>query len=449
MRLLASILALLTIASAQAAPPASLSSRADAYLAPYVAGNNFSGSVLIAQHGRILLRQGYGLANRELDVPNTPATCFQIASISKPFTAAGVLLLVEQGKVALTDPVAKFVPDFPHGNEITVEHLLTHTSGIPDINGLPAYGELSRSPQTPASLIAAFRNAPLDFAPGTKYAYSNSNYNLLARIIEIVSGLDYGTYMRERVFSPLGLKATDHPANAADLLPDRAAGYAPRGATGIENAPYLDWTAKTGNGSLHSTVDDLYAFHNAMVADKLLSRATREKIWTPGTGNRFGWFVRQRNGRLVISTNGSSPGFTTVMDYYPAEDLTVIVLGNVYIGAIQSPIATDLAALALGEKRDPPPVRPIAVAAKDLERYAGEYQFGADFPYNRNVKVKVSVQDGTLVMDWGGAFLTPMFPVAQDDFLLRRFWAHIVFTPTGLVYRDAKDYSAPRVVPQH
>ncbi|HTK94311.1 MAG TPA: serine hydrolase domain-containing protein, partial [Terriglobales bacterium] len=250
MRLLASILALLTIASAQAAPPASLSSRADAYLAPYVAGNNFSGSVLIAQHGRILLRQGYGLANRELDVPNTPATCFQIASISKPFTAAGVLLLVEQGKVALTDPVAKFVPDFPHGNEITVEHLLTHTSGIPDINGLPAYGELSRSPQTPASLIAAFRSAPLDFAPGTKYAYSNSNYNLLARIIEIVSGLDYGTYMRERVFSPLGLKATDHPANAADLLPDRAAGYAPRGATGIENAPYLDWTAKTGNGSL-------------------------------------------------------------------------------------------------------------------------------------------------------------------------------------------------------
>jgi CubicO group peptidase (beta-lactamase class C family) len=444
MRMLAVLVLLIATAAAQGGPPPALEAKVDSYLAPYISGNNFSGAVLIAQRGRILLRKGYGLANRELGVANTPETRFQIASISKPFTAAGVLMLVEQGKVSLADPVAKFVPDFPHGNEITVEHLLTHASGIPDVNGAPNYNELSRFPQTLASLIAVFRDAPLEFPPGSKYAYSNSNYNLLARILEVASGQDYGTYMRERIFTPLGLRATGHPASAADLIPQRASGYAPRGATEIENAPYLDWTAKTGNGSLYSTVDDLYAFHNAMVADKLLSRATREKIWTEGRGNRFGWFSRRRDGRLAVSTNGTSPGFASVMDYYLAQDLTVIVLSNVYVTAVQSPVAGDLAALALGERRDAPQVRPIAVAAKDLQRFAGEYQFGADF-YRPNVKVKALVREGTLVLDWGNSYLTPMFAVAKDEFMLRRFWARIRFTPEGLVYSDDKNYKAARV----
>jgi CubicO group peptidase (beta-lactamase class C family) len=439
---------LLGSAVAQTAPKTSLPAKVDSYLAPYLSGNNFSGAVLVAQRGRVLVRQGYGMANRELGVANTPETRFQVASISKPFTAAGVLLLVEQGKVALSDPVAKFVPDFPHGDQITVEHLLTHTSGIPDVNGAPAYNQLARFPQTPASLIAVFRDAPLDFPPGTKYAYSNSNYNLLARILEVVSGQDYGRYMREHVFTPLDLKATGHPANAADLIPQHASGYTPRGATGVENPPYLDWTVKTGNGSLYSTVDDLYAFHNAMVADKLLSRATREKIWTEGKGNRYGWFVRQRDGRLVISTNGTSPGFASVMDYYPADDLTVVVLSNISVTAVQSPIAGDLAAIARGEQREPPQVKPVAVAEKDLQRYAGEYQFGADF-YRPNVKVRILVQDGALVFDWGNDFVTPLFPVARDEFMLRRYWARILFTPEGVVYRDDKDYKAPRLATSH
>src|SRR4051812_18487675 len=156
---LASLLLWSAAAPAQSAPQ-TLANRVDAYLEPYLAGNNFSGTVLVAQRGKVLLAKGYGLANRELNVPNTRQTKFQIASISKAFTAACVLMLVEQKKLALEDPVARFLPDYPRGKEITLQHLLTHTSGIPNINDFPEYNQLSRFPQTPASLVAAFQDKP-------------------------------------------------------------------------------------------------------------------------------------------------------------------------------------------------------------------------------------------------------------------------------------------------
>src|SRR5258706_11917690 len=164
----------------------------EAYLHPFADTGNFTGVVLVARKGRILLERAYGMANYELQVPNSTATRFHIASVSKPFTAMAILQLEERGRLSVGDPVSRFVPDFPNGDRITLEHLLTHTSGIPNVNDLPDYDTFARSPHTVEQLVAKFASLPLDFQPGSDYHYSNSNYNLLALILEKVTEKNYG-----------------------------------------------------------------------------------------------------------------------------------------------------------------------------------------------------------------------------------------------------------------
>jgi CubicO group peptidase (beta-lactamase class C family) len=217
-----------------------LGTRIDQYLAPFVQGKNFTGAVLIAKGNRTLVSKAYGEGNYSLHVPNTPDTRFHIASISKPFTAAAILLLEERGLLSTSDKLSKYLPDFPRGNEITLLNLLTHTSGIPNVNDLPEYEEAQRFPQSPSSLIAIFKDKPLDFPPGTKYKYSNSNYNVLAFIIEQVGKKPYGEFLRDNIFVPLGLKNTGHDGKAADVIPNSASGYQPHGIAELENAPYID-----------------------------------------------------------------------------------------------------------------------------------------------------------------------------------------------------------------
>src|SRR5215813_2874705 len=231
-----------------------IEARVDAYMKPYVDMKLFNGSVLIAQKGKVLLSKGYGMANYELDVPNTPKTKFHIASITKAFTAASIMLLEERGLLHTGDVLTKYIADYPNGDKITIHHLLTHTSGIPNINNFPQYNDWSRFPQTTASLIEKFKTLPLNFQPGARYDYSNSNYNVLAFIIEKVSGKSFGDFLKENIFDPLDMKDTAHDGDASAIIKNVAAGYTPTGYDGFEKTPYLDWTAKTGNGSLYSTV---------------------------------------------------------------------------------------------------------------------------------------------------------------------------------------------------
>src|SRR5438270_1219497 len=303
-----------TAVSGQTQP---LSKRIDDYLAPFARGKNFIGAVLVARGDEVLFNRAYGQANYSLGVPNTPKTRFHIASISKPFTAAAILLLEERGRLSVEDPVSKYVPDFPSGDKISLRHLLTHTSGIVNVNNLPEYNQASRFPQTPHSLIDLFKNKPLNFEPGSKYEYSNSNYNLLAYVIEQVSGKSYSDFLWENIFVPLGLKDTGHDGDAARIIDNAASGYQPKGVAELENAPYLDWSSKTGNGSLYSTTSDLLRFIRAYSEGKVVSKATLDKVWVEKSGNNFGWFVRKKNGWLAIGTNGRSPGFTSSADYYP------------------------------------------------------------------------------------------------------------------------------------
>ena len=425
----------------------------DAYLKPYLDAGAFSGAVLIARGGKVILSKGYGMANYELDAPNTPQIKFHIASVSKSFTAAAILLLEERGLLKTTDPLSKHIPDYPSGGRITLHHLLTHTSGIPNVNNFPDYDEKSKFPHTTAALLAMFKDKPLVMEPGARYNYSNSNYNVLAYIIEKVSGQSYGQFLRENIFDPLGMRDTGHDVDATTILKNVADGYVPVRVKDLAKAPYLDWTIKTGNGSLYSTVEDLYRWDRALYTERLLKKATRERMFTAHVeGVGYGWFISRRHSRRAIRMSGRSPGFGSEIARYVDEDLCVIVLSNNY-AATAGTIANDLAAVALGEKYEMPPpvVRPVALTAQALHAYTGRYQGGEDF-FVPGVSLNIEKKGGELQLTYSLGGVVMLLPLSETKFLDRPFWATLTFVRTErgevmhIVYRSGgTDYVAKKV----
>lgn len=448
---LAVLMCICPLLSGQSKDDSQVAGRIEPYLKPFVDTGNFSGAVLVARKGKVLFRHAYGMANYELSVPNSPGTRFHIASVSKPFTATAILQLLEQGKLSVSDPIARFAV-FPNGDRITIEHLLTHTSGIPNINDLADYDTFARSPHKIEDLVAKFASLPLEFQPGADYRYSNSNYNLLALIVEKASGENYGEYVQKHILDPSGMRNSGHDGDALRVIPQAASGYQPAGTDSYEKVAYLDWSNKTGNGSLYSTVDDLLLFDRALNTDTLLKKATREKYFVEGRGNRFGWFQRKRGAHRVMSSNGRSPGFTAQLDRFPDEDVTVIVLSNSYSTVSQDPIAAALGAIALGEEPvKPPELRAATLSPSVLASYAGEYQYGPDY-FAPNGRVTLTAQPGSLLMELG-SFRTPLVPLSDKEFLDRNFLARVIFmadakgSAEGLKYVYAgKEFVAKRLM---
>lgn len=213
-----------------------LVARVKAYLAPFAETGNLSGVVLVARHGRVLMRESYGMANYELSVPNSPLTRFHIASVSKAFTSAAILQLQEQGRLNVSDRISRFVPDFPRGNDITLDNLLTHTSGIPDINGLPDYDAFARNPHKLPVIVAKFANLPLEYEPGTKYSYSNSNYSVLALILETIARQSYSEILDWTLFKPARMTNSGNDGDVSKPIPLAAAGYVPAGLKEYDKA---------------------------------------------------------------------------------------------------------------------------------------------------------------------------------------------------------------------
>ena len=411
---------------AWAADP-SLERKVDAYLAPLLATNNFSGTVLVARGDQIVFQKGYGEASIEHHVANTPSTVFQLASVSKPFTSAAIMLLQEQGKIDLKAPLTAVLPDYPAGRKLTIHHLLTHTSGIPNINNFDEYDEIQRRPQTPEQLVALFKDKPLEFEPGARYSYSNSNYNLLALIIEKVSGRDYGTFLADSIFSKLGLEQTGHHGSAAQIIPGAASGYAPAGATGLERATYVDWSVKTGNGSLYSDAAGVARFFRAVHAGNLLAPQSLAASFTPHTPNvGYGWFLTKANGREIHHANGRSPGFAAQADYYVKDGVSVVVLANTYV-SVTTEIARAVGALYFGEPVKPmPALKADRLEAKHVAALVGQYQFGPDY-YVPDALMTVRERDGqleTAVQD----YVFPLVQISPSRFLMRSFWIPADFT---------------------
>lgn len=343
----------------EASPPLDpLAFRVDDYLTRSVP-NGFAGAVLVAKEGEVVLSKGYGLADRANGVPVDSSTVFNIGSVTKPFTAAAILKLVEQGQLATSDTFAALFDDVPEDKQgITVHQLLTHTSGISPRAGGPRYEDASRE-----RFLAELFAAPLEAEPGTRYLYANAGYTLLAAIVERVSGRGFEAFLREALFEPAGMHDTGYaiPAWSAGRL---AHGY----YFSVSDAAWRDWGTTLdhwgeagpswyaiGKGDLQSTVEDLYRWHRALQGDEVLSARLRERYETPfvpenpqGTSHyAYGWAIfRTDRGTKVVAHNGSNGLFFADFVRYVEDDVVVVLLTNVALTGNLDDVAWNIGRMA-------------------------------------------------------------------------------------------------------
>jgi CubicO group peptidase (beta-lactamase class C family) len=395
--------------------------RMDQVVQAYVDNKQFMGSALVARDGKVLFSKGYGFANLEWEVPNSPTAKFRLGSITKQFTAACILLLEERGKLKVDDPVKKYMPDAPAAwDKVTVFNLLTHTSGIPNFTGFPDYASTEAIPTTPEKLVARFRDKPLEFEPGEKWNYSNSGYVLLGYLIEKISQQSYSQFVQENIFTPLGMKDSGYDSNSA-VIPHRASGYVP-GEKGVTNAGYIDMSIPLSAGGLYSTTEDLLRWEQGLMGGKLLSAASLQKMTTPFKNDyAFGLAVHTANGHKVIEHGGGIEGFNTSLAYYPEDKLTVVVLANLN-GQAPEAIAGKLAAMAHGENVVLPSERKeITVSPAILEKYVGTYELMPNFD------LVMTLEGGQFMTQATGQPKFPLFAESETKFFLKVVDAEVEF----------------------
>lgn len=412
-------------------------------IAPYLEAQSFSGSILVAKDGAPVLREGFGAADREWDIANTPDTKFRLGSITKQFTATAILQLAEQGKLSIDDPISKYYAEAPAAwSKVTIKHLLTHTSGIPSYTGLPGFFEKSsRSPLTPDEIIKLTRDLPLEFEPGAKFAYDNTGYIILGYVVEKASGEAYADYVEKHIFAPLGMKDSGYDVSTA-VLRHRASGYKPT-KDGWKNADYLDMTLPYAAGSLYSTVDDLLIWDRALADGKILTPASRQAMFTDyGHQYGFGWQIDADAGHERVGHGGGINGFSTGISRYPKDGVVAIVLAN-YNGSPSNGMAENLAGLCAGTYQPP---KTIALPAATLDRYAGAYVLSPTFT------LTVSRQGDQLVSQGTNQGPVPFYASAPGEFFARIVDAKISFTQSGdapatalVLHQGGKDQTAPRV----
>lgn len=374
------------------------------------------GAALIVKDGKIIYREAAGMANLELDVQMSPDHVFRIGSITKQFTSCAILKLAEEGKLDLQDDITKFIEDYPtHGYTITIEHLLTHTSGIKSYTSMSEWtAELRKKDFTPLELIDFFKNQPMDFAPGEEFSYNNSAYFLLGYIIELVSGQTYEEYIEENFFKPLGM-ANSYYGSTSQIIPMRADGYA-QGEGGIKNDDFLSMTQPYAAGSLLSTVDDLYTWYKALmnykvISEESLKKATTSNVLNNGskTGYGFGWFLGNIQGSPRIEHGGGINGYLTASMFLPEEEIFVAVFSNCTCTAPGN-IATKMAAIALGL-----PFEWDSISLDDdiLKSYEAVYtsEFDGD--------LIITFQDGQIAAMRTGGFETMLTPFEKDKFFVK------------------------------
>ena len=395
--------------------------RMDQIVQSYVSGKKFMGSVLVARDGTVIFEKGYGFANLEWDIPNSPTTKFRLGSITKQFTAASILLLEERGKLKVEDPVKKYMPDAPAAwDKITVFNLLTHTSGIPSFTGFPDYRSTEATATTPEQLVARFRDKPLEFQPGEKWNYSNSGYFLLGYLIEKISGQSYADFVQQNIFGPLGMKDSGYDSNSAVIL-HRAAGYAP-GPAGAVNAGFIHMSIPFSAGALYSTTEDLLRWEQGLFGGKLLSSASLQKMTTPFKENyAFGLAVDTQGSHKVISHDGGIEGFNTTLAFYPEDKLVVVVLANLN-GPATGAIGGYMASVAHGEKVVLPSERKeVTVSPEILAKYVGTYELTPDF------SIVITQEGDHLAEQATHQNKLPMFAESETMFFLKTVDAEVEF----------------------
>ena len=405
---------LLLPAPLAAAPP--LAEQIDGLLKGYFRPTEPGAAIVVVKDGQVVYRKAYGSANLELGVSLQPEMVFRLGSITKQFTAAAVMLLAEQGKLGLQDPIEKFLPGYPtQGHVITIEHLLTHTSGIQSYTDIPGWMTSKiQADLTVQELIDGFKKEPMQFAPGERWRYNNSGYVLLGAIIEKASGQTYEAFVTERIFKPLAMKSAYYGSNEP-IIPRRAEGYTGSPST-PRNARYLSMTQPYAAGSLVASVDDLARWDAALYTDALLTKTSRERMWTPyrlksgkPTTYGYGWGIGKLRGHPSVEHGGGIPGFSTYGLRLPDDRVYVAVLCNSDNPKV-SPgyLAKRIAALAIGAPF-PEPVA-ISLDPKVLERYVGVYEI------DKETRRTVTVEGGKLYTQRTGGERLEARPRSETEF---------------------------------
>jgi CubicO group peptidase (beta-lactamase class C family) len=354
----------------------------------------------VARGSHLLIAKSYGLADVENNVPATAETVYRIGSITKQFTAAAILRLVEQRKVGLDDDITVYVPQLhTHGNHVTIRQLLNHTSGVRGFTEIPAFSPKERLDLTDGELLAVFQDEPTDFEPGTNFLNNNSGYYLLAMVIERVTGQPYGDYLRDSVLRPLGLQSTS-TCDDASLIRHRARGYSLAGDL-LQNGSYISLAPPKGGGNLCSTAIDLVMWTHALVSAGVITRKSYALMTSPGEladgrriGYGFGLFLSALEGHREIFHGGGITGFTGFVGYYPDDDVTVVVLtnldaGHVHDGHLAHRIVRALLKLPETRQSEIPPY------GNEPSHFVGTYRIGSD-------SITVRADASRLVVDGEG-----------------------------------------------
>lgn len=400
-------------------------------------------SLLVLRNGKIIKEKGYGYASLEQQGRAQPETVYALASTTKPFVATAILLLEQEKQLLLADKISKYVANLPESwQEITLRHLLSHTAGI---KNYPELG-LSFSHETPPEkVIAALAKEPLEFVPGTRWAYSNTGFVLLAMVVQKVTGKSYDVFLQERVFKPLGMNSTQRDSPDG-IIPQRATGYLWQGGA-LHNATYLKYQMPHhGDEGILSTVRDLAKWETALTTDRVLFAASRDAMWTPTklndgspAGYGLGWFIEKRNGHRSFSHAGGAPGTAAMFAHYPDDKLTVILLANQFGAVFVQAIEKGVAQCYLPALK---PQKTLSLAPKLLDSYTGYYNlFGSQV-------VELHREKAELVFNNGGYLNNALLPLSETVFVAEDSDQGVVFTrnaqqlPTRLVLRLGKDEHA-------
>lgn len=369
-------------------------------------------TVLIAKDDQVIYRKAFGLANVELNVPMKPENVMELASITKQFTGVAILMLKEQGKLSLQDPLSKYIADYPKGHEITIHHLLNHTSGIKSYTNVPEFITMARTDMTPMEIIEKFKDLPMDFEPGERYAYNNSGYILLGYIIEKASGVSYEDFIQNNIFDKLGMK-NSYYGSKSRLIPNRAAGYQ-NSQTGLQNADYLSMTLPYAAGSLMSTVDDMFLWHKAIHHNTLISEKSKQLAFTNYTLNNgktinygYGWGIDVLADFHTIEHTGGIFGYATSGIYVPEKNIYAIALSNIDDGSGPEVLNLKAVAIVLGKPLIDKPA--VALSQEKLQKWTGAYQF-------EDVVRFITLKDGTLYSTREGGQPFKLIPLSENEF---------------------------------
>jgi CubicO group peptidase (beta-lactamase class C family) len=398
-----------------------IADKLDAYLTASEQLKLFSGAVLVAEKDKILLSKGYGMSDYKKMTPNSPETKFRIASLTKAFTAMAVMMLEDKGLLSFDDKLTKYIADYPEGEKITIHNLLSNTSGIIDHTELPDYDTERRIFLCSLhKTIDTFKNKPLNFPPGEKFQYSNSNYILLGLIIEKCSGQTYANFLGENIFKPLGMKNSGFERHKHPYE-NFAKGYKFAGDKLVPAKQRVMANAHA-SGAIYSTVEDMFLWDRALYSDKLIGLDKLRKMFEPFKGGyALGWAVDDRLGKKAVLHAGDTDGFVTMFTRYPDDDVSIIILANLE-NVIIDKISEDLASVVFGKPYELPK---RAATGEEIYRnysdYTGKYQL------KPSVVMTITRKDNNLFCQATGQEKLQLNPESETVFFFREVDAKVTF----------------------